>query len=88
VVVAVQFPKIGLGLGVRALNGIGYLDMVTSVGQTAAGLLGGGCTYDLDWSEGGGFEAQAGPFALATPRKILIPTNGQQFSKQFNAPSC
>lgn len=89
VVVAVQFPKMGVGLGVRALNGIGYLDMITSVGQAAAGAIaGGGCTYDFDWSEGGGFEAQAGPFALATPRKILIPTNGQQFSRQFNVPGC
>jgi hypothetical protein len=89
VVVAVQFPKLGLGLGVRALNAIGYLDMITSVGQTAAGAIaGGGCTYDLDWSVGGGFEAQAGPFAVATPRKILIPTDGKQFSKQFNAPGC
>lgn len=77
VVVAVQFPKLGVGLGVRALNGIGYLDMVTSIGQTAAGAIAGGCTYDFAWSEGGGFEAQAGPLALATPRKILIPTSGR-----------
>jgi len=89
VVVAVQFPKIGVGLGIRAVNAIGYLDMITAVGQTAAGAIaGGGCTYDLDWSEGGGFEAQAGPFGVSTPRKILIPTDGKQFSKQFNAPGC
>jgi hypothetical protein len=89
VVVSVQFPKIGLGLGVRALNGIGYLDMITSLGQTAAGeIAGGSCTYDFDWSEGGGFEVQAGPFGLATPRKILIPTSGKQFSKTFSAPGC
>ena len=89
VVLAVQFPKIGLGLGVRALNGIGYLDMVTSLGQTAAGAIaGGGCKFNFDWSEGGGFEVQAGPFALATPRKILIPTSGQQFARTFNAPGC
>jgi hypothetical protein len=45
VVVAVQFPKIGLGLGIRALNAIGYLDMITSLGQTYhGGLIGGGCT--------------------------------------------
>ncbi len=82
-VVAVQFPKIGVGVGVRALNGIGYLDMITSLGQTAAGAIAGGaCTYDFNWSEGGGFEAQAGPFALATPRKILIPANGRQFSSR------
>ena len=89
VVVAVQFPKIGLGLGVRALNGIGYLDMITSLGQTAAGAIaGGGCKFDFDWSEGGGFEVQAGPFGLATPRKILIPTSGEQFAKTFNSPGC
>jgi hypothetical protein len=89
VVVAVQFPKIGVGLGTRAVNVIGYLDMITALGQTAAGsVAGGGCTYDLDWSVGGGFELQAGPIGLSTPRKILIPTNGKQFSKQFNAPGC
>ena len=89
VVVAVQFPKIGLGLGIRALNMIGYLDMITSMGQVYnGGLIGGGCQYDFNWSEGGGFEAQAGPFLLASPRKILIPTDGKQFSKQFNVPGC
>jgi hypothetical protein len=89
VVVAVQFPKIGLGLGIRALNMIGYLDMITSMGQTyGGGLIGGGCTYDFAWSEGGGFEAQAGPFLLASPRKILIPTSGKQFTHSFNAPGC
>jgi len=89
VVVAVQFPKIGVGLGTRAVNAIGYLDMITALGQTAAGsIAGGGCTYDLDWSAGGGFELQAGPIGLATPRKILIPTNGKQFSRQFNQPGC
>lgn len=89
VVVAVQFPKIGLGLGIRALNAIGYLDMITSIGQTyAGGLIGGGCTYDFAWSEGGGFEAQAGPFGIASPRKILIPSSGQQYTHTFNAPGC
>jgi hypothetical protein len=89
VVVAVQFPKLGVGLGVRALNGIGYLDMITSVGGTNAGAVaGGGCTYDLDWSEGGGFEAQAGPFGLSSPRKILIPKDGKEFQRSFNAPGC
>ena len=90
VVVAVQFPKIGIGLGVRALNGIGYIDMITSVGQTAAGALSliPGCTYDFAWSEGGGFEAQLGPFGLASARKVLIPTNGKQFEFQTKSPSC
>ena len=89
VVVAVQFPKIGLGLGIRALNMIGYLDMITSMGQTyGGGIIGGGCTYDFGWSEGGGFEAQAGPFGIASPRKILIPTSGKAFQKSFSAPGC
>ena len=89
VVVAVQFPKIGLGLGIRALNMIGYLDMITSMGQTYnGGLIGGGCTYQFDWSEGGGFEAQACPFLLASPRKILFPTSGKQYERSFNAPGC
>jgi hypothetical protein len=89
VVLAVEFPKIGVGLGIRAVNVIGYLDMITALGQTAAGAVaGGGCTYDLDWSAGGGFQAQAGPFGLSTPRKILIPRDGKQFERHFNAPSC
>lgn len=90
VVVAVQFPKIGIGLGVRALNGIGYIDMVTSIGQTAAGALSliPGCSYDFAWSEGGGFEAQLGPFGLASSRKVLIPTDGKQFEFQTKSPSC
>ena len=90
VVVAVQFPKLGVGLGVRSANAIGYLDMITSFGQTAAGSLSlvPGCMYDFDWSEGGGFELQAGPLLLATPRKILYPTDGKQFSFSTKSPSC
>lgn len=89
VVVAVQFPKFGVGLGFRSVNAILYLDMVTSLGQTYAGAIAGGaCTYDLAWSEGGGVEAQIGPLGLSSPRKILIPTDGKQFTHSFNAPSC
>jgi hypothetical protein len=89
VVVAVQFPKIGVGLGIRALNAIGYLDMISAIGQTYGGaIIGGGCKYNFDWSEGGGFEAQAGPFLVSSPRKILIPTSGKAFTHSFNAPGC
>jgi hypothetical protein len=92
VVVAVQFPKIGIGLGVRALNGIGYIDMITSMGGSNPGAisggLAGGCQYDLYWSIGGGFEAQLGPFGIAGMRHILFPTDGQQYHFGTKSPSC
>ena len=73
VVVAVQFPKIGAGLGVRAANGIGYVDLVTSVGQDTGGFIGGMIcsSYILDFTVGAGFEAQLGPFGIASPKKTL-----------------
>lgn len=73
VVVAVQFPKLGFGVGVRLANAIGYIDVVTSVGQTVgAALAGMFCSkYDLFLTVGGGFEAQAGFLALASPKKTL-----------------
>jgi hypothetical protein len=90
VVVAVQFPKIGVGLGVRAANVIGYVDMITSMGQTAAGALSlvPGCEYNLAWSIGGGFESQLGFLGFATPRKILVPTSGMQYEHTIKEPTC
>ncbi len=82
VVVAIQFPKIGVGLGYTAANGIAYVDVITSIGQTTgaaiAGLL---CSsFVVDYSIGYGFEAQIGGgllgLAFASPRKVLYPPPG------------
>jgi hypothetical protein len=77
VVVAVQFPKLGVGLGFRSANGIAYVDLVSSVGQTVgAAIAGMFCSsYDVDISVGAGLEAQIGlgkfGLSLASPKKIL-----------------
>ena len=77
VVVAVQFPKLGVGLGVTSVNGIAYVDMVTAVGQTTgAAIAGMYCSsYDIDISIGAGLEAQIGlgklGISLASAKKIL-----------------
>jgi hypothetical protein len=81
VVVALQFPKIGVGLGVSSVYGIAYTDLITSIGQAAgAEVAGNPCSvYDLAVSWGGGFEAQAGPFGLLfSKRKVFLtdPKNG------------
>jgi hypothetical protein len=82
IVVAVQFPKIGFGLGYTSINGIAYVDVITSLGETAPGALDlDPCTkYVVDYSIGTGFEAQigGGKFGLqyATPRKVLYPPAG------------
>jgi hypothetical protein len=61
--------------------------MVTSIGQTAAGALSliPGCTYDLAWSEGGGFEAQLGPFGFASARRVLTPPTASSSSPKNEA---
>lgn len=77
VVVAVQFPKVGLGLGFTAANAIAYVDMVSSVGQTVGSAIGGMfcSSYDVFVTIGAGLEAQIGlgPFglSLASPKKTL-----------------
>jgi hypothetical protein len=66
-VVALQFPKFGVGLGVSSFYGIAYVDLITSLGQAAgAEVAGNPCSvYDLAVSIGGGFEAEAGPLPFA-----------------------
>jgi len=77
VVVAVQFPKLGVGLGVTSVNGIAYVDMVTAVGQTTGAAVGGMfcSSYDIDISIGAGLEAQIGlgklGLSVASARKTL-----------------
>ena len=36
-VVAVQFPKLGVGLGFTSANAIAYIDAISSIGQTTGG---------------------------------------------------
>jgi hypothetical protein len=92
IVVAVQFPKIGFGLGYTSINGIAYIDVITSLGETAPGAIDSlqPCTsYDLAYSIGTGFEAQIGGGKLglqyATPRKVLYPKSG---TKPLTATDC
>jgi hypothetical protein len=89
VVVAVQFPKLGVGLGVTSVNGIAYVDLVSSVGQTVGGAIAGMLcsSYDVDITAGAGLEAQIGlgklGLSVASPKKIL-------FEKMFQThdPGC
>jgi hypothetical protein len=83
VVVAVQLPKLGIGLGFTSANGIGYVDLVSSIGQTVGGSLAGMLcsSYDVDLTIGAGLEAQVGlgkfGLSLASPKKILYEKKAQ-----------
>jgi hypothetical protein len=85
-VMALQLPKIGIGLGVNGANGIGYVDNVDSMGQTTGSAIAGMfcANYDLYVSIGGGFEAQLGPLALATPKHLYL--DNKHF--QLTQPGC
>jgi hypothetical protein len=85
-VMALQLPKVGIGLGVNGANGIGYVDNVDSMGQaTGSAIAGMFCAnYDLYVSIGGGFEAQLGPLALATPKHLFV--DNKHF--QLTQPGC
>jgi hypothetical protein len=78
VVVALQFPKVGLGLGFTAANAIAYVDMIDSIGQTVGSALGGMfcSSYDVFVSIGAGLEAQIGlgklGLGVSSPRKTLF----------------
>jgi hypothetical protein len=90
VVVAVQFPKLGIGLGVTSLNGIAYVDVITALGQTTgAAVAGEFCSiYDLKITKHAGLEAQIGlgPLGLALQSK---PVNlGKILNKTFAEPGC
>jgi hypothetical protein len=51
VVVAVQLPKLGVGLGFTSANGIGYVDLVSSIGQTVGGAIAGMFCSSYDENE-------------------------------------
>jgi hypothetical protein len=84
-VVAAQFPKLGFGLGTNTVNGVGFIDVVESIGQTTGGAFGGMfcSSYDLFVDVGGGFEAQVGPF-VASKKWPFIP----QKKFQLTEPGC
>jgi hypothetical protein len=83
VVVAVQLPKLGVGLGFTSANGLAYVDVVSSIGQTVGSAIAGMLcsSYDVDISIGAGLEAQIGlgklGLSLASPKKILYDKKGQ-----------
>ncbi len=76
-IVAVQFPKLGVGLGITEANGIAYVDVVSAVGQTTGGAIAGMfcSSYDVDISVGAGLEAQIGlgklGLSVASAKKTL-----------------
>ncbi|MHB8657872.1 MAG: hypothetical protein ACYC91_07925 [Solirubrobacteraceae bacterium] len=78
VVIALQAPKIGIGLGYSAVNGIAYVDLINSIGQTVGSAVAGMfcSSYDVYSSIGAGLEGQIGlgkfGLALASPRKVLL----------------
>jgi hypothetical protein len=83
VVVAVQLPKLGVGLGFTSANGIAYVDVISSIGQTVGSAIAGMLcsSYDVDVTIGAGLEAQVGlgkfGLSLASPRKLLYEKKGQ-----------
>jgi hypothetical protein len=94
VVFALQFPKMGVGLGFTSANAIAYIDLVSSIGESTGSLIAlqNCATYDLAASLGAGLEAQVGlgPFGLSvgTPRKVIFPPDGTQFTFKTGAPEC
>lgn len=64
VLVALQAPRIGLGIGLFGASTIGYLDMVTATSVTSAGTLGMfPCKkWDSYWSINAGIDAKVGMF--------------------------
>jgi hypothetical protein len=83
VVVAVQLPKVGIGLGFTSANGIAFVDVVSAIGQTVGGAVGGMLcsSYDVDITINAGLEAQVGlgklGLSLASPKKLLYEKKGQ-----------
>lgn len=82
VVVAAQFPKLGVGLGTNVVNGIAFVDVVESMGQTVGSALAGQfcSSYDLFVDVGGGFEAQVGPF-ITSKKSPIIPQKKFQLAQ-------
>jgi sulfur-oxidizing protein SoxB len=94
VVFALQFPKMGIGLGFTSANAIAYVDLLASIGESTGSLIAlqNCATYNLAASLGAGLEAQIGlgkfGLSVATPRKIIFPADGKQFTHTDGAPEC
>jgi hypothetical protein len=81
VVVALQWPKLGFGLGVTDLNGIAYGELVNSIGQTVGSAFGGQLCSSFDWFRAFkmGMEAQIGlgkaGLTFDSPPVTIWPSN-------------
>jgi hypothetical protein len=93
VVVALQLPKLGFGLGVTDLNGIAYGELVTSLGQTVGSAFGGQfcSSFDLYPVVKMGMEAQiaAGKLGLmfSLPPATIWPADPNK-PIQYVDPGC
>jgi hypothetical protein len=80
VVVGLQFPKLGFGLGYTSVNGIAYVDLISVLAQTTgASIAGMFCSsYDAFLTVQAGVEAQIGlgklGLSLASQPKTLYKT--------------
>ncbi len=94
VLVALQFPKLGVGLGFTSANAIAYVDLISAIGQTTGSALAGMfcSSFDIAASIGAGLEAQVGlgkfGLSLNSPRKILYPADGKQLTFATHTPGC
>ena len=94
VLVALQFPKLGVGLGFTSANAIAYVDLISAIGQTTGSELAGQfcSSFDIAASIGAGLEAQVGlghfGLSLNSPRKILYPADGKQLTFATHTPGC
>ena len=85
--IAVNFPKIILGMGFPALNGNGYINVITSAGQSTGALLAGqACSkYDLDVS----IKAGLGAAMFKKIPKFLLPSKTiYDKSNSYAQPGC
>jgi hypothetical protein len=84
-IIRVVFPKLGAGLGVSSANGVGYVELVTSMGQaTGSALIGLFCSaFIQNFSLNAGVDLQLGPLGFSTPKQTL-------YSKtvEYDEPGC
>jgi hypothetical protein len=86
-VIAVNFPKVTLGMGFSALNGNGYINVITSIGQTTGSLVAGqACSsYDLDVT----IKAGLGAAIFKKIPKALLPSKTiYDKSNHYAQPGC
>jgi hypothetical protein len=89
-----QFPKMGVGLGYTSVNAMGYVDLLAGISEATGSeiALQNCATYNVAASLGAGLEAQVGlgkfGLSVATPRKVIFPADGKQFTFTTGAPEC